>query len=242
MSRTAMKMRNPQLDVLRGIAVIAVVGHHSAFYPLWFRVGGFGVDLFFVLSGFLISGLLFAEFKSNESISFGRFFLRRGFKIYPAYFFFLSSFLPFTFRNLRWSDFVFMQSYFPGFWGHGWTLSVEEHFYLALPLILIASYKLFPKLQFSWIPYALPLIMAFCLAMRIAAGPNATDLQALNPTHVRMDTLFAGVTLGWLYHFRRERFAALGGYSALVLGLVFLTPSFLNLSSYWGYTGGLTGN
>ena len=239
---TDMKTRNPQLDVLRGIAVIAVVGHHHAYYPLWFRVGRFGVDLFFVLSGFLISGLLFAEYKSTNSINFGRFFVRRGFKIYPAYFFFLLFFLPFTFRFLHWSDWVFMQSYFPGFWGHGWTLSVEEHFYLALPLILIISSKLFPKSQFAWIPFALPLIMTFCLAMRIKAGPNATDLQDLNPTHVRMDTLFAGVTLGWLYHFRRERFVALKGYWMLVLGLLFLAPNFLNLSTYWGYTAGLTAN
>ena len=68
---TDMKTRNPQLDVLRGIAVIAVVGHHHAYYPLWFRVGRFGVDLFFVLSGFLISGLLFAEYKSTNAINLG---------------------------------------------------------------------------------------------------------------------------------------------------------------------------
>ena len=206
-------------------------------------MGGLGVDLFFVLSGFLISGLLFAEYKANGSIDFVRFFIRRGFKIYPAYYFFLLLFLPFTFRALKLSDFVFMQSYLPCFWGHGWTLSVEEHFYLLLPLALIVSYKLFPKSGLAWVPYALPLVLVFCLAMRIGSGPHATEREVLNPTHVRLDTLFAGVTLGWMYHFRRDRFLAAGKPLVLALGLIFLAPNFLTgLSPHWGYTGGLTAN
>ena len=51
--------------------------------------GYFGVDLFFVLSGFLVSGLLFKEFKKHERISISRFYLRRGLRIYPPFFFFI---------------------------------------------------------------------------------------------------------------------------------------------------------
>src|SRR5215831_18752084 len=82
--------RNAQLDALRAIAVLLVLGRHLPFFPLWIRVGWTGVDLFFVLSGFLISGLLFREYKATGGIRIGRFLVRRGFKIYPAYYLFLT--------------------------------------------------------------------------------------------------------------------------------------------------------
>ena len=69
-----------------------------------------------MLSGFLISGLLFSEYKATEAISFKRVFIRRGFKIYPPYYAFLLLTLPFTSGRLTWSDLTFMQSYSPGFW------------------------------------------------------------------------------------------------------------------------------
>ena len=56
-----MTSRNQSLDVLQGVAVLLVIGHHYGYYGTWARVGGMGVDLFYVLSGYLISGLLFCE-------------------------------------------------------------------------------------------------------------------------------------------------------------------------------------
>src|SRR5215469_11241023 len=82
-------MRNKRLDILRCIAVIVVILHHSAESTFFTQVGWAGVDLFFVLSGFLISGLLFSEYKRRRSISLKRFFIRRGLKIYPAFYVFL---------------------------------------------------------------------------------------------------------------------------------------------------------
>src|SRR5208282_5492945 len=82
-------MRNKRLDILRCIAVIIVIFHHSGESTFFARVGWAGVDLFFVLSGFLISGLLFSEYKRRRSINFKRFFIRRGLKIYPAFYVFL---------------------------------------------------------------------------------------------------------------------------------------------------------
>src|SRR5438552_10759297 len=64
--------RNRSLDVLRGVAVLLVIGHHHPYFPIWHRAGGVGVDLFFVLSGFLISGLLFSEYKRSGRIDFLR--------------------------------------------------------------------------------------------------------------------------------------------------------------------------
>src|SRR5579862_6467579 len=81
--------RNKRLDVLRCVAILAVIFRHTEIWALMRRVGWIGVDLFFVLSGFLISGLLFSEYKKRHAISLKQFFIRRGLKIYPAFYVFL---------------------------------------------------------------------------------------------------------------------------------------------------------
>src|SRR5215471_3658603 len=78
--------RNQSLDALRCIAVLLVLGLHLPYYRVWGTLGWIGVDLFFVLSGFLISGLLFQEYKKTGSINFKRFLIRRGLKIYPSFY------------------------------------------------------------------------------------------------------------------------------------------------------------
>ncbi len=90
--------RLPQLDVLRGIAVVMVVGHHIAVpapevaQPLramgwtWYYCGWTGVELFFVLSGFLVSSLFFTEFQRHGNVRVAHFLVRRGFKIYPPFY------------------------------------------------------------------------------------------------------------------------------------------------------------
>ena len=77
-----MNSRNQSLDVLRGIAILLVLGRHFNYFPLWRQAGWIGVDLFFVLSGFLISGLLFQEYKNTGKLDVRRFILRRGLKIW----------------------------------------------------------------------------------------------------------------------------------------------------------------
>ncbi len=81
-----MNSRNQSLDVLRGIAILLVLGRHFDYFPLLRQAGWIGVDLFFVLSGFLISGLLFQEYKSTGKLNVRRFILRRGLKIWPSYY------------------------------------------------------------------------------------------------------------------------------------------------------------
>jgi len=232
--------RNRSLDVLRGVAVLLVIGHHHPYFPIWHRAGGVGVDLFFVLSGFLISGLLFSEYKRSGRIDFLRFFIRRGFKIYPAYYFFLFL-LAFLRGRPTLADLIFMQSYWPYSWGHTWSLSVEEHFYIALPLVLMLSMRFSRCRNFSWIPYAFPVVLIACLAMRIALGPGASERQIYNPTHLRIDALFAGVTLGWLYHFTRVKLIVRHRHVALVLSLLLIAPTvFVEGHNYALYTVGLT--
>src|SRR5437667_10095017 len=70
--RRVVDPRNQSLDVLRGMAILLVLGEHFPYYKSWAKIGWIGVDLFFVLSGFLISGLLFREYQQRNSIDFPR--------------------------------------------------------------------------------------------------------------------------------------------------------------------------
>jgi|SRR6266849_5526962 len=91
-------MRVRPLDLLRALAVLLVLGRHTpppepgVLAPLrvlgkiWYESGWIGVDLFFVLSGFLISGLFFREFRRHGDVRVWRFLVRRGFKIYPPFY------------------------------------------------------------------------------------------------------------------------------------------------------------
>jgi len=206
-------MRNKRLDVLRCVAVVTVLLHHSGIWPFFTRTGWTGVDLFFVLSGFLISGLLFSEYKKRHVISLKRFFIRRGLKIYPAFYVFLLltgivELLVFHAHPLvqYLHETFFLMDYKQGFWDHTWTLAVEEQFYIFLPLFLLVILRFSAKREnpFRLIPWAAFSIALFCVISRAASiyigKPNFQ--MAYIAFHNRMDALFFGVLIGYLYHFR----------------------------------------
>ncbi|MGA7221103.1 MAG: acyltransferase, partial [Candidatus Sulfotelmatobacter sp.] len=174
--------RNQMLDALRGIAILLVLGRHTLVSELWNKVGWCGVDLFFVLSGFLISGLLFQEYKRYGNIRLKTFWLRRGMKIYPAFYIctlaqtavYVLMFgkypgLPSP-THLFLIDATFLSSYFQGMSGHAWSLAIEEHFYFLLPVFLLVLVKLRPKKEnpFASIPFAFLVIAIVSLLLRMA--------------------------------------------------------------------------
>jgi peptidoglycan/LPS O-acetylase OafA/YrhL len=249
--------RNKVLDALRGIAILLVLGRHTLTSELWNKVGWSGVDLFFVLSGFLISGLLFQEFKRFGNIRLTSFWVRRGFKIYPA--FYLCTAVQTVVFALRFGktpgvppplhlfliDASFLSSYFMGVAAHTWSLAIEEHFYFLLPLFLLALIKLHPKKRdpFTPIPNVFLIIAIGSLALRIAARPTSQVdyYHYLFPTHLRMDGLFCGVMLGYLYHFKSQFLTRLARWPLLVAGCMLLAPMYYMNIEYWHmYTWGLT--
>ena len=137
-----MRERNLQLDLLRCVAIMAVLIQHTVLFrnPRWWwdrvvvGLGFTGVDLFFVLSGFLISGLLFSEFQKLGRINFARFAIRRALKLYPTLYVLVfgvmlvrlyhHGFQSWIIRPAL-HDLLFVQSYFDGTFGHFWSLSVE---------------------------------------------------------------------------------------------------------------------
>nr|WP_313296670.1 acyltransferase [Diaphorobacter sp.] len=141
---------NPALDGLRGVAILLVILSH-AHVPL-FDGAFFGVDLFFVLSGYLITTLLLMEYKNNHRIDYWQFYRRRFFRLMPALALFLLTYVivaPFIWPDLTdvYSDalvsILYLADYGIAFFDspdtllHMWSLSVEEHFYLIWPPLLV---------------------------------------------------------------------------------------------------------
>ena len=255
-------MRNKRLDILRCLAILMVIVAHARVPIFLAKAGWSGVDLFFVLSGFLISGLLYSEFKKRGSISFKRFFIRRGFKIYPPFYVMLLA--TYIAQRLLWHappqsvghylrEIFFIQNYRFGIWTHTWSLAVEEHFYIALAVLLLAlaSYSSNRTNPFEKIPWVFMFLSFGCLVLRILTIQLTPPTEFLtpevtNPTHLRIDALFFGVLWGYLYHFRPELIRAFSAswrkrIFLAVATLALLSPGyFLQRESYAMLTFGLT--
>jgi peptidoglycan/LPS O-acetylase OafA/YrhL len=251
------------LDVLRAFCIFGVLGRHFPvesvvsqpgvhfLVDLWRRAGWAGVDLFFVLSGFLVSGLLFTP---SGEIALGRFWMRRAFKIYPSFYVLMA--LTILIPALRihgtlllkplLSEALFVQNYFPQFWGHTWSLAVEEHFYLLLPLLL-----LFLRVPG---PDPFPALPKVVLAMAMGVLLLRTGMLFIHPfwvkthlfpTHLRFDSLMFGVLVSYFVHYRgtqfREKVIAYRG-AFLAVAILGIAPVFFFEidTNRWLYTVGLT--
>ena len=150
----------PSLDGIRAVSIALVLVGHLAGTPNFLNreslswagdVGALGVRVFFVISGYLITRLLMAEHERYGGISLARFFLRRTFRIFPAFYAFLAVLAVgqgFGWISLTRADFfraaTYTINYFPGrSWevGHLWSLAVEEQFYLLWPALLVLAGK-----------------------------------------------------------------------------------------------------
>lgn len=213
----------PGLDGLRAVAVILVLMTHAcqtAGFPRWtmFRSmllrGEIGVDIFFVISGFLITTLLLRELERAGEVNLKRFYLRRGLRIMPAYLCLLAVVAigqSTGYFQLRTRDWIAASTYTMNFlhhptWalGHCWSLSIEEHFYLLWPFVLFAGGAVWGwRVGLCWV--------AGCWLIRCAIAFGAshylfpassewssvtlTTQMAENWTFTRLDTITLGSLL-----------------------------------------------
>lgn len=243
------------LDALRAVAVVAVLFRHcevpsaadGANPALWaaaaLRRGGWvGVDLFFVLSGFLVSGLLFREAARTGSIAVGRFYMRRAWKIYPAFYAMIGAAVALEWaagrppgRSAVASELLFLQGYVPGVVAVTWSLAVEEHFYLLVPLLLAALLRAGRGNTdpFRPVPAVAAATAVACLTLRLLtakAVPGFSYQTHLFPTHLRIDSLMAGVAIAYGYWYHRPAMTrSLGPHrrSLIVAGSLALVPAFV---------------
>jgi peptidoglycan/LPS O-acetylase OafA/YrhL len=256
------KNRLRELDFLRGIAIILVIFRHQLLFDFLKTMGWIGVDLFFVLSGFLVSGLLFKEYQKFGSINPKLFLIRRGFKIYPIYYLSLAAYIipRLLLHKLDlikvFYDSVFIQNYALG-WGYlytaSWSLAVEEHFYFGLALFLwlifnkkMTSFDLVPKGFSSFERLILSLLVAI-LGMRFVSNIYFPEEQIrhITMTHLRIDSLLFGVLIAYWYYFKKEKltdFYLKHQSQLLVLAFLMLlfTPFMEPLPSFFVKTIGFT--
>jgi peptidoglycan/LPS O-acetylase OafA/YrhL len=213
-----------QLDLLRGIAIVLVLFTHASVQPdeagslqpllAYLRyLGPSGVDLFFVLSGFLVGGLLMKEVEEHGRIDVRRFLIRRGFKIWPPYFAFLAFvgvWLAFVDGKSMMSvarrlgpNLLHLQNYFGSPRGHTWSLAVEEHFYLALPflLVLLLRWQGEGPRALRMLPVITAGLCLLCALLRLQAYSTKPWYNPYGATHLRIDALFFGVALAYAHRF-----------------------------------------
>lgn len=245
----AARKRDAWLDSVRGVAVLLVLGRHielpvdaPALLVAWQRGGWVGVDLFFVLSGFLVAGLLFREYQRYRTLAVPRFLARRAWRIYPPFFVMLlctalvasATGIPRISPRAFLAELFFVQNYRRGVWNHTWSLAVEEHFYLVLPLVLLG---LAARGRGKADPFraVVPIGVAAIVAAALLRGVNAWRHPYAHPTHLfpshlRADALAAGVLLAYAACFHRDaldRLVRPRRRALLASGIACFVPAFV---------------
>lgn len=220
--------RSIELDFVRGIAIMLVMASHGDFYatPLWGpaqissilkQIGWSGVELFFVLSGFLVGGLLIREYVATGQVNARRFLLRRGFKIWPAYYAFLlvqivgrkHPLSTFAVANL-----LHLQNYLGTSISHTWTLSLEEHFYIILALCLMWMAR--RRASTRTLLRGIAVVCVSVFAVRTITVLTGNINGAMAYTHCRLDGLLVGVALAILQELRPQLFDLLSARKSLL--------------------------
>ena len=199
----------PALDGLRAVAIALVVCFH--FFGL--EGGYLGVDLFFVLSGFLITTLLLEEREGYRSISFGRFYLRRALRLFPALWVFLVAcvviyaalgsgvrgqlkaiLLGATYTT----NFGVITGHWDGRFGHLWSLAVEEQFYLVWPLVLVLVLRS-KRVSLRGFGLVVAGVATLEMVLRLAATPDHLALRIDSASVTRFDSILLGCATALLF-------------------------------------------
>lgn len=240
----------PQLDGIRAIAIAAVLALHASY---GFVRGGFlGVDLFFVLSGFLITSLLIQEAEEFGKVRLVLFYIRRFLRLYPALV------ITVIVTGLAWKYMPGTETTYPRMafaalfyyadavphnspLHHTWSLSIEEQFYIVWPFLLLLSLRL-RRWRF------LPPIFIFCTAILVR---SAMILRHDPPWRIfpfplaRMDSLMTGALIAMaianrnavLSSARRSLWSPIGATALLVSVVLFFTVNQYGYALYaWGFT------
>lgn len=215
------------LDLMRALAIIFVVmGHGGSMlekantnFP-WIPLIN-GVELFFVLSGFLIGGILIKIFQKEDSFGIkiiGNFWFRRWFRTLPNYYLILLLNIIFVyfglikedFSQFNWRFFLFLQNFsgpFTGFFWESWSLSVEEWFYLLFPLVLGLIFLLLKRHNVNkksiylfaiFIFLFIPFLLRFFIASKIEVNEFWLDTKIYKVVIYRIDSIALGLLAAYI--------------------------------------------
>ncbi|BCP55178.1 acyltransferase [Kaistia sp. 32K] len=243
-------------DVLRSMAILLVMLVHLPLEATPFGLvtirnyGWLGVDIFFVLSGYLIGTQLFKEIARTGTVGLKSFYLRRAFRIFPAFFVVLALYAlvpvlrdaPTMQPVWRFASFTVNLGFDPrqgNAFSQAWTLSVEEQFYLVLPMLVLLLHR---RIGVSWALVLAVAIAAAGILVRYAIWENQVgsliDANQLRdafavylrevyyPTYTRLDGLLFGVVLAAARFFKPELYSRyLQPRVALPLGLALVVAA-----------------
>jgi peptidoglycan/LPS O-acetylase OafA/YrhL len=228
MTQPAFAPRLRGLDLLRAAAIVLVLmTHYCGFvsgqstFGIVGKVGWAGVDLFFVLSGYLIGNQLLAPAARGEPLALKTFFLRRLLRTLPNYYVVLAVYLLFPGPPLGgssmaapWRFLTFTQNFGLAYgqtFTHSWSLCIEEQFYLLLPLVVLALARTgsSPRLAWSLLIGGIAAGMATRAAAYALHGHDAFMAEVYYSSFCRADELLPGVAIALLRNFHPHAFARL---------------------------------
>jgi peptidoglycan/LPS O-acetylase OafA/YrhL len=233
------------LDGLRAVSVMAVLVYHhyvvGGSSPGWLPGGFYGVEVFFVVSGYLITSLLLDERNRTGTIALKEFWFRRARRLLPALFLMLGVVILYSLLFLRdnaiselksdvvaaltytsnWWQIIANRSYFetagrPELLRHLWSLAIEEQFYLFWPLILGVVLKRLGRDRAPWAMVGVGLLSSGAMALLYTWGVKDTNLYYATPT--RLSGLLLGSALAFYWTPRRVR-GTTGKHARVVLDL-----------------------
>ena len=208
----------PGLEGLRAFAVLAVILYHLDI-PGLFSSGFLGVDIFFTVSGFLITAQLIRQFQTDGTIAIGNFYLKRARRLFPAVLVLLifcilitewlvrdaawrtrSDLLPALFYFSNWWQIFSEQSYFemsgrPALLQHLWSLAIEEQFYIAWPLLLLVILRHFRERGVLLVAASLALLSSGWM-IYLSARYGYPQSQDPSRIYLGTDTHTMGLFLG----------------------------------------------
>lgn len=234
------------------MAILAVLALHSSpfFFAKMFSFGWAGVDLFFVLSGFLIGCQAYQWSRGGVSwLGVENFWIRRLWRTLPLYFLVFSAYwlvkplFGFPFRADGWPFFFFLQNYFsPTDFVQSWSLCIEEQFYLVLPLLFFVL-RLHRAPAAQWI-----VLLAFSALARFYVWQSYEPMSVAEvahrihfPTHTHLDGICVGLFLAatrdyWsAWSVRSVMALAFAGFVVLGLTFGFATPGLTDFSAVWAF-------
>jgi peptidoglycan/LPS O-acetylase OafA/YrhL len=248
-ARLKSEQRLKGLDTLRAAAILGVLVTHYPKIPgqvlsRALNLGWVGVDLFFVLSGFLIGGQILKESAAARDISLKSFYVRRLLRTLPAYYVVLAIYF-FLSPAPGWRDLLFAQNFdVIRAFTPSWSLCVEEQFYLAFPIVILALR------QIRVSPLIIPMAALVSLAFRVvnwhiarpdllaeALAENAYLKWIYYPTYCRLDGIAFGIGLAAIQYLRPTLWAIVmrRGSALLWSGLFLLALSIPLLWTHYSF-------
>lgn len=255
--------RNFGWDVMRAVAILLVLGSH-AFHIIANHVPKSisniflpdGVDIFFVLSGFLVGRIWFTMVQQSQNIEwslFFQFYKRRWFRTVPVYLVVISAL--FLYRWIAsdfcfqwpWQYFTFTQNFYASEWDpyffypEGWSLSVEEWFYLSMPIFCLLILFCFKnKMNVSLLVISFYIVVPLVLRLYAYHHGEILDLIAWNRdvrrlVIYRLDSIGWGLLMAWIFVFNYSLWDELRkwtwlSFTLLILVILLAQPSFIQVS------------